>query len=327
MAIEEFFEKILTNLNPSQSDIEKISHRHLELRKDLNESMSVEEDFLTGSYSRNTLIIVAKNEPFDVDFFLAFSDREYSDSELSGLIDEVRVALLGIMSDNPEIQEIILQNRSVGVIYGENFKIDVVPAIQIEKDLRYRIYDKLTSTPIESNPKIHSKLLTEANERTESGGKKRLVPIIKLLKLWKSKQCEDLKSFHLELLAIEILGSEEIASYSQGLKTFFDSLPSHIASSGLEDPANSKNVIDVYLDEDEKRGRITSSANDAIEIIKIAISREDDGDIDGAINEWEKLFSDSIDSPNTRTASRDPKIFPVAGGPKPYSDEPGDSTN
>ena len=60
-------------------------------------------------------------------------------------------------------------------------------------------------------------------------------------------------SFHLELLAVEILGVEPIESFSVGLAKFFSEAEDYLQEACLIDPANSENLIDVYLDEDGVR--------------------------------------------------------------------------
>lgn len=222
MNIEEFFKNLSTSLELKDSERDSISKKHTELRESLKEKLDVEDDFLTGSYNRNTLIRPKdEEEKFDVDFFLAFNKDDYRESELPDLLKVVKGALDEIKNDDEDIEKIKEQKRSIAVIYNDNFQIDVVPAIQIEKDKRYKIFDKNSQQAVESNPKLHGQNLTIANEATESGSVKRLVPIVKLLKSWKRNKCDYVKSFHLEMLSVEILGKEEIGSFSQGVAKFF----------------------------------------------------------------------------------------------------------
>src|SRR3990167_1240926 len=259
MTTEEFFKTLASKVELTQSEADRIAKKHNWLRKKLREKLSVEDDFLTGSYARNTMIRPKDSEKFDIDFFLAFSRQDYGESELVDLLKTVKAALDEIKSGDSDIEKIDdKQRRSIGVIYKDNFQIDVVPAIQIEKDKRYKIFDKSTLQAVESNPKLHGSNLTSANETSESGGVKRLVPIVKLLKSWKREKCDYVKSFHLEMLAVEILGGEEISSYSQGLFKFFTNAAQNLQSAGMKDPANERNIIDEYLDSDGTRTKVLS---------------------------------------------------------------------
>lgn len=308
MTTEEFFKALASKIELTQSEADKIAQKHIWLREKLREKLSVEDDFLTGSYARNTMIRPKDDEKFDVDFFLAFNKEDYGESELADLLKTVKTALDEIKFKDSDIEKIDdKQRRSIGVIYKDNFQIDVVPAVQIEKDKLYKIFDKRTQVAVNSNPKLHGKNLTAANDATASNSTRRLVPIIKMLKSWRRAKCDYVKSFHLELLVVETLKDEEITSYSAGITKFFNNVN---LQSSLTDPANSENVIDAYLDEDGTRDQLTSllaaerkSANETIEL-------ENNGDDNGAIAEWKKIF-EKDDNEDKNSGSSPVKTGPV----------------
>lgn len=308
MTIEEFFKNLASKLELTKSESDRISRKHNMLREKLCEKLSVEDDFLTGSYARNTMIRPEDDDKFDVDFFLAFSKKDYGESELPDLLSMVNNALEQIKNDDADIEEIQEQKRSIGVVYKDNFQIDIVPAIQIEKDKRYKIFDRNTLQAVESNPKLHGSNLTSANETSESGGVKRLVPIVKLLKSWKRGKCDYVKSFHLEMLAVKILGDEEISSYSQGLSKFFVNAIQNLQSTGMKDPANEENIIDKYLDDDGNRDEILNLIADEKKIMEKAIEFENKGEDDNAIKEWKKIFEGKKDGGTD-------KDYPPSNGP------------
>jgi len=295
MTTEEFFKELASKLELTKNESDQISRKHNILREKLREKLQVEDDFLTGSYARNTMIRPKSDDKFDVDFFLAFSKKDYGESELPDLLNIVKNALEQIKDDDRNIKEILEQKRSIGVVYNSNFQIDVVPAVQIEKDKRYKIFDKNTLQAVESNPKLHGSNLTSANETTESGAVKRLVPIVKLLKSWKRDKCDYVKSFHLEILAVEILGGEEISSYSRGLTKFFTNAAQNLQSAGMKDPANEENIIDKYLDDDGKRDELLNLIADEKKVTEKAIEFENKGENDNAVNEWKKIFESGDD--------------------------------
>lgn len=291
MTTEEFFKDLASKLELTKTERDKISRKHNWLREKLREKLPVEDDFLTGSYIRETMIRPKDDKKFDVDFFLAFSQKDYGETELPELLGVVKKALEQIKNDDADIVEIQEQKRSIGVIYKDNFQIDVVPAIQIEKDKRYKIFDKSTLQAVESNPKLHGSNLTSANEASESGGVKRLVPIVKLLKFWKREKCDYVKSFHLEMLAVDILGNEEISSYSQGLAKFFANAEQNLQLAGMKDPANEDNIIDEYLDDDGTRAKLLDLIGEENKIAENAVKLENDGKDDEAVKEWKKIFA------------------------------------
>ncbi|WP_457571027.1 SMODS domain-containing nucleotidyltransferase [Desulfovulcanus sp.] len=306
MTTEEFFKALAHKLELTQEESDRISKKHNWLREKLREKLPIEDDFLTGSYARSTMIRPKDEEKFDVDFFIAFSKQDYGESELADLLKIVKTALEEIKSEDSDIEKIDdKQRRSIGVIYKDNFQIDVVPAIQIEKDKLYKIFDKRTQTAVKSNPKLHSKNLIDANEATASGSVKRLVPIVKILKSWKRVKCNYLKSFHLELLVVETLKDTEITSFSSGIAKFFNNVN---LQSQLTDPANSENIIDTYLDEDGTRNDLLSLIASEREIANKAIELEKNGDDDGAVDKWKEIFKPDA-------GNRDTNKTPVSTGP------------
>jgi len=291
MTTEDFFKNLSSSLELKDSERDRVSKKHIRLRESLREKLPVEEDFLTGSYGRNTLIRPKDSEEkFDVDFFLAFNNEDYGESELSELLDMVKSVLEKIKEEDGDIEEIKEQKRSLGIAYKDNFQIDVVPAIQIEKDMLYKIFDKNSLLAVKSNPKLHGQNLTDANDRTESGSIKRLVPIVKILKSWKREKCEYIKSFHLEMLAVELLNNEKIESFSQGIGKFFLNAEDYLRDPCLKDPANEENIIDGYLGNDD-RDEIFSLVIQEKKIAKRALELKREGKEEMAIKEWKKIFN------------------------------------
>lgn len=321
MSLEDYFNGLLNNLNLTDEEREQISEKHIALRERLRELLPVEDDFLTGSYPRNTMIRPNGEDKFDVDFFLAFKNDEFGEYELPKLLGVVKAALEKIRDEDEDIENIKEQNRSIGVEYRGNFQIDVVPAIELEKDKLYKIFDKRTRQPVDSNPKLHGKQLSETNENTESGSVRRLVPIIKLLKSWKRDKCDYVKSFHLELLAVEILRNEPIESFATGLAKFFSSVEDYLHEVCLVDPANSDNHVDVYLDEDGVRDDLLELVAGELDLVQQARMLEEAGGNDAAVNEWKKIFEDDDGNRiSTPPKSSGPTI--ITTPPKQHCDVP-----
>jgi len=302
MTTEQFFTDLASavslGLNDDERELIEKKQNGLREKLRLDEDITLEDDFLTGSYRRHTILKPKDaDEKFDVDVFIAFSNDEYGEKDLEELREITIKALRKVKENYPELGITGLneeQARSVGVEFGGIFQIDVVPSIQIEKDKLYKIFDKRSGQPVRSNPKLHGERLTEANEQTASGTVQRLVPIVKLLKAWKREKCDYMKSFHLEILAVEILGNEKIESYSEGIAKFFANAVGYLREACLEDPANPDNIIDEYLDNDGTRNDILDLINSENIIAGNARELEDAGDDEAAVQAWKKIFSVNI---------------------------------
>jgi len=296
MSVEGYFKDVLEEISIKLEDKERelIQNKHNSLREKLNEYLDIRDDFLTGSYARATLIKPKNSDDkFDVDLFIAFSKDDYAEKKLEELREITIKALRKIKDRYSELGITAInenQRRSIGLEFGSNFQIDVVPSIEIEKDVNYKIFDKISLKPVKSNPKLHNERLKEANEKSGSGTVKRLVPIIKLLKSWKREKCDYLKSFHLEMLAIKILGNTSIQSFSQGIAKFFSNIEQYIQEACLKDPANEENIIDEYLDEDDNRDKILSLTEKEKKISERALELEKEEEEEKAIKEWIKIF-------------------------------------
>lgn len=293
MTSNEYFDVLLDRVNLKIDDTKRkmIEEKHAALREALRAKLNLKDDFLTGSYRRHTIIKPKNGSKFDVDLFVAFAKEEYGEQDLAQLRVLVASALQDIQKERPDLGISKVnddQRRSVCVEFGDNFQMDVVPAIEIEKDKMYKIFDRRTLKALKSNPKLHTSLLSEANERT--GGK--LVPIIKILKGWKHLKCgKIIKSFHLEMLALDILGNAEIKSYADGVAKFFAGAGAKLQKAGLKDPSNNENIIDAYLDTDGTRqqllGLIGVENVNAQQALNLAQTDEA-----AAVKAWKKVFED-----------------------------------
>lgn len=308
MTTQEQFDKYLANhLNLTKKDIEKVQV-HIELREKLETKLEFkgkDDDetysFLTGSYSRNTAI----RPPKDVDFFIVLNDKKYGDLKPSELLNLLEKTLKEILPDTTIFQ----QTHSVTIEYDEEFSIDVIPAFEINSEL-YKIPHVSENDDIwlESNPKIHGEKLTEANNTTHE----LLVPLVKLLKAWKRDKCSYVKSFHLELLAIEIINNSDIESYANGINLFFDNAGNYLENSCIVDPANSDNLVDDYLADDERKNLKYLIKTESA-IAQNAVSLENDGKTDEAIKEWDKIFTFNPEKKKSLTSKQShEKVLPYS---------------
>lgn len=263
---------------------ERIQLEHTRVRELLDEYIGdqIKTHFLMGSYSRHILIRKRKDEEkYDVDIMVVFKSTLYSDEDLPKLLQltyETCLLIKDRINKEEEqnfIEEVRIQKTSIGIRYVDNFCIDLVPALEIEKSDNYLIYDRFSGEKVVTNPEIHSNLLTEANK---SGN---LVPLIKLIKRWKQEKCHDIfKSFHLMLLATQYFSTKEIVTYSEALSDFFSySYDVTVKGTPVLDPANSKNDVSSYLDKENIRYQASQMLKNALDAVNNAILYEQKDDI------------------------------------------------
>lgn len=225
---------------------------------DQEDDSGFKNSFLTGSLARQTSI----RPPKDVDFFVVLDEQRFGASRPSAvsLLEAIKATLLNLKGKNifgSKIVDVDYRRRAVRVKFEDDFCVDVIPAFESEKKLNgemlYDIPDGDLQCYLLSNPKIHLAKLRSAVSEEDLP---KLRDIIKLIRRWRRDAFNDRdekpKSFHLEMVAIQIFEGQKIGSYIQALDRYFNSLPDYIVQPRMPDPASPQEKrtelwIDGYL--------------------------------------------------------------------------------
>jgi hypothetical protein len=179
---------------------------------------------------------------------------------------------------------ITAQARSVNLqLPGLSFGFDLVPAWRRTPD-GYWIPDTDAGQWIPTNPDFHSGLLTDCN-RARNG---KLKPLIKMAKHWSRQNLDLLRSFHIELICLDLATKYELGSYQQCMAGFLAQLGSYIGKAWM-DPAYGICRVDKPLgptDLDSLRNRISGDAARAL----MATGHENQGNDSQAIEIWAQVF-------------------------------------
>jgi len=130
--VKQSFLKLQNNLNITGLQAETVSTRQKNVRQALESGLTVEDSFLTGSYSRDTMI--APLSEADVDIFVVLSSSYYyhynngQNGGQAGLLDFVKRTLRKTYTRTPDIS----RNGQAVTIRFEDFVIDAVPAFNRE---------------------------------------------------------------------------------------------------------------------------------------------------------------------------------------------------
>lgn len=224
--INETFHNFIVSLELTKKQRDDANRQHTHLRTELQKRMSVEANFLSGSYARKTAVRPLN----DIDVFLVLKPQRGLDPTIPipKILGEVKRVLEEIYPG----KSALLQSRSVNIAFsGTGIAYDVVPAFTSRPDV-YTVPDRETGRWIKTNPKIHAELSTQANERA---GKK-LKPLLKAIKHANAHHRKLARSFHLEVLSWKILKTDP-GSYLDGLVILLDGLAARIGDPCI-DPAN-----------------------------------------------------------------------------------------
>ena len=165
------FAQLKTNLEITGLQESTVSTRQQNVRDAVERRLTVESTFLTGSYSRSTMIAPLKSA--DIDIFVVLNSSYFSQYTPSGLLDRFREVLRETYPLSPRIS----RNGQAVTITFTDFIVDVVPAFN-RRGGGYLIGDSSTGNWIETDPLVHNRLVT--GENTVHNGD--LVPLVKMIK-------------------------------------------------------------------------------------------------------------------------------------------------
>jgi hypothetical protein len=192
------FEALLKKINPPPERVALASTRVGDVREWLREQEFETRDphtRLSGSYGRQTAIELIP----DVDVLLFVPENEEQRTPNAVLRE-----LHGVLNDYPNAGTVDLrgQRRSVRLeLRDDELCLDIVPAISKDGlDYALLVPDRPQEEWIASDPLGYAERLTDVNQG--NGGK--LVPLIKLMKVWRDEQMlqRKPKSYVLEVILL-----------------------------------------------------------------------------------------------------------------------------
>jgi hypothetical protein len=241
----EAFERLRTNLELTGLQEITVAVRQKNVRAAVERQLTVVDDFLTGSYRRQTLIRPLSRADVDVVVVL---DRGYRKSGPCAVLDLVKKALLAEYMRGTKIS----RNGQAVTITFTDFIVDVVPAFvrpwwSTWDEESWDICDSGSDRWIVTNPKRHVEISSKANALHDG----ELVPRIKQLKAWNRTAGTPLHSFHLEVLAWSIFGRSWWWYSSQNsdwgsVRYFFKKARGKLREP-LSDPAGTGKDVGAYL--------------------------------------------------------------------------------
>ncbi|WMT71065.1 hypothetical protein [Bradyrhizobium sp. Ash2021] len=148
----------------------------------------------------------------------------------------------------------------------------------------YLIANSINNSWLSTNPKRHVEISTDANKAHNS----QFVPVIKMIKSWNKAHGSFFRSFHIEVLALEIFHGVRIDDFPSGVRFFFDKARSAVRTQN-KDPAGYGDDIGRYITQgtvDDATKRFESAYGIAVNA-EIMANR---GEIRGAVENWRKLM-------------------------------------
>lgn len=272
------FRELKENLEITDLQQSTVSTRQQNVRRAVESYLTVLDSFLTGSYSRHTMIAPLKDA--DVDIFIVLDPSYYEENGQANLLDRVKRVLKNTYPTTPDIS----RNGQAVTIQFTDFAVDVVPAFY-RKGGGYLIPNSARQTWIATDPKKHVEILSDANARHNGD----LVPIIKMVKGWNRNIERDFYSFHLEVLVLQILDRVTISDFPSGIRYFFDKGRSYIREKN-PDPSGYGGDIGAYLNTNPKIESAVARFETAYDRAIRAEDYNKRGYVVEAIDMWRRIF-------------------------------------
>lgn len=275
------FDGLCSRLEITDLQASTVSTRQQNVRDAVKKELVVLDDFLTGSYMRNTMI--APLSDADIDIFFVLSSEYYKADGQQYILDKVRDVLKKTYT-TPQVS----RNGQAVTIFFTDFEVDIVPAFNRQGG-GYIIADSVLKRWISTDPKKHIDLWSQANKAHDYT----LIPLLKMLKGWNKKNGSSLRSFHLECLSLKVLEGYAITYYPSSLSYFFGNAQAWIKRA-LPDPAGVGYNPDIgkYLDTDAKINDVVGRLETAYARAKKAEECAASGKIDDAYSYWRLIFDD-----------------------------------
>lgn len=287
--VQESFRTLKSNLEITGLQTATVSTRQNKVREVLSAAITVNDSFLTGSYARSTMISPLNEADIDIFFVLDnkyFHHYNNQNGGPAGLLDFVKRTLLKTYTSTPGIS----RNGQAVTIRFTDFVVDVVVGFN-RNGGGYLIPNSVTGKWLSTDPKKHVELLSLAN-RGHDGD---LVPVIKMLKAWNKGHGSFFRSFHLEVLCLQVFNNISISDYPSGVRFFFDRARAAVKVKS-PDPAGYGDDIGRYIDGQTKIDDAVDRLQSALNLALSAEQHNAGHRNRDAIEKWQRIFPDHFPS-------------------------------
>lgn len=277
--VPQVFDQLARNLELTTKEQEEASRQQNVVRDNLRASLSIQYDFLGGSYRRRTAIRPLK----DIDLVLVLDETKHRVLRAEPPQKTLTLVRQALVAAYPTAAPPREQARSVNISFrGTEIGYDVVPAFKHASG-GYLIPDRERGAWIRTDPELHRKACIAANQAVGN----MLNPLIKMAKSLNARHHRPLSSFHLEVLAYGAFTGRP-AAFDSGLHR----LLLHLADGVLQvcpDPAKLGPNIDQGMTS-EKRATIRRTLQDWARRAEQAVRARERGDHNAAHTAWSSLF-------------------------------------
>ncbi|HWP56926.1 MAG TPA: nucleotidyltransferase [Candidatus Acidoferrales bacterium] len=262
MNANDYLEKILAQqtFDDDDAEMKELRTRRKEIQQILDRRFSESSPSIRwgGSVAKCTMI----REAYDGDMTCYFPhDETDAGNTLAEIYDNVANTLSGKYVIERKTSALRVKDPSTKPSKGfaQDLHIDVVPGRFTNGDED----DVFLHRTNGDKERLKTNLQVHIDHIRDSG----VIPAIRLMKLWNTRNGIGAKTFVLELLTVKLLQGKKNASISKQLEHLWTELRDHAGSLAVEDPANpSGNDLKPILD--QARHRLSTAAATTLSLIE-----------------------------------------------------------
>lgn len=285
--VAEAFGKFQGRLEITQTEQEKASARQKRIRKLLDTTLDIADDFLTGAYARHT-----KTKPLrDVDIMIVVNDAGVVNRAPAELLATVAAVLSPEYGDSrvwPDRHAVRVDFGVAAVddVNGQDVvSFDVIPAIA--GNGHYLIPDDKLNTWVPTSPNLHMEITTAANKAFSEQWK----PLVKMLKNWNQVTGKPLEpSFLVETMAVELVAGAWTGNHAYELRDFFATAAQRVDEPWADPAGTGPAVNNAMLETAGMVAAARTALRSAEQACSEAIRLERSGRTTEALVAWQQLF-------------------------------------
>jgi hypothetical protein len=278
--VDDAFARLKGNLEITQTESQLAQDRHTSIRDHIRAHWDIDDDFLTGSYRRDTKTKKLK----DVDIFIVIDDDgpqgAYRDQPPGRVLDALRDLLQAKWPDAHR------DGMAIVIPYGpddEVMSMEVVPAFHRTSG-GYHIPNPGAGDWIATDPDKHREASTAKNKECDD----KYVPFVKMVKAINRELDEPVSpSFLLEVMAQSIV-KPPFGRYQDEIVLFLATAAEQVHDP-WPDPADIGPNVNSIMSTADKRAA-ADALRGALAIAETAVELEDDGQERAAVEQWRRLF-------------------------------------